>query len=283
MTSSNLIHEMKLQAICDILAETQEGLTGSEISQLLQQCSIQDLENPGRGALPNEFFMKLKKSKRLYAALSNQQNRDNSSSGILNFIKAAMDPARYIDNKDLYDSRLSKLNVALSFTGMKLTETNTFVQIQKSETLSDAQRLATNFKTKLEQRNTHASILTYCTPELISNNYFHAVLEASKSVAAVIRQKSGLNSDGVKLVEDAFGIGKKSYPILAINTLVSETEKSEHTGFMNLVIGLMGMFRNPTAHEPKISWPMSEQDALDIMSLISLIHRKLDDAVKTNH
>lgn len=282
MTPAKPIHEMKLQAICDILAETQEGLTGSEISQLLEQCSIQDLETPEKGVPTDGFFMKPKKSKRLYIALSNQQKRDNSSSSVLLFIKAAMNPARYIDKKDLYDSRLLKLNVGLSFTGMKLTETNEFIQVQESQTLSDAQRLATNFKTKLEQRHTHPTILTYCTPELVSNNYFHAVFEASKSVAEIIRQKSGLSLDGVELVEDAFGIGKKGYPILAINTLESETEKSEQRGFKNLVMGLMGMFRNPAAHEPKFSWPMSEQDALDIMSLISLIHRKLDYAVKTN-
>lgn len=282
MTSAKPIHEMKLQAICDILAETQEGLTGSEISQLLEQCSIQDLETPQRGVPNNAFIMRPKKSKRLYIALSNQQKRDNSSSVIYFFIKAVMDPARYIDNQSLYDSRLSKLNVALSFTGMKLTEANEFIQVKESETLSDAQKLATNFKTKLEQRHIHPTILLYCTPELVINNYFHSVFEASKSVAEVIRQKSGLSSDGVELVEEAFGIGKKGYPILAINSVESETEKSEQRGFKNLVMGIMGMFRNTAAHKPKISWPMSEQDALDIMSMISLIHRKLDDAVKTN-
>lgn len=282
MTYAKLIHELKLQAICDILAETQEGLTGREISQLLEQCSIPDLESSERGVPKDSIIMKPKKSKRLYIALSNQQKRDNSSSVIFFFIKVVMDPVRYIDNQSLYDTRLSKLNVALSFTGLKLTEANEFIKVKESETLSDAQRLATNFKTKLEQRHIHPTILLYCTPELVSNNYFHSVFEASKSVAEIIRQKSGLSSDGVRLVEEAFGIGNKGFPILAINTLVSETEKSEQRGFKNIVMGLMRMFRNRAAHEPKISWPMSEQDALDIMSMISLIHRKLDDAVKTN-
>jgi hypothetical protein len=36
-------------------------------------------------------------------------------------------------------------------------------------------------------------------------------------------------------------------------------------------------FRNPTAHEPKIYWPINEQDALDLLSLISLLHRRLDE------
>jgi len=32
---------------------------------------------------------------------------------------------------------------------------------------------------------------------------------------------------------------------------------------------------------PKISWPMGEQDALDLLSIVSFLHRRLDDAVLT--
>jgi len=56
----------------------------------------------------------------------------------------------------------------------------------------------------------------------------------------------------------------------------TESEKSEQKGFANLLIGLFGAVRNPLAHAPKTNWPMSEQDALDILTLVSLIHRKLD-------
>jgi hypothetical protein len=31
---------------------------------------------------------------------------------------------------------------------------------------------------------------------------------------------------------------------------------------------------------PKIEWDMSEQDALDILTMISLVHRKLDKACR---
>ena len=47
-------------------------------------------------------------------------------------------------------------------------------------------------------------------------------------------------------------------------------------GFVNLLVGLFGVFRNPTAHAEKIYWPIGEQDALDILGLVSLVHRKLD-------
>lgn len=49
-------------------------------------------------------------------------------------------------------------------------------------------------------------------------------------------------------------------------------------GFCNILKGLCGMFRNPEAHQPKIYWNIEEQDALEILGLISYCHRRLDNA-----
>ncbi len=50
---------------------------------------------------------------------------------------------------------------------------------------------------------------------------------------------------------------------------------------MHLIKGLFGMFRNTTAHAPKIKWTIDEQDALDSLTLASMLHRTLDKCVKT--
>ena len=50
---------------------------------------------------------------------------------------------------------------------------------------------------------------------------------------------------------------------------------------MNLCVGMFGTFRNTTAHGAKLTWPVTEQDALDLLTLVSFIHRRLDQAVKT--
>ena len=49
---------------------------------------------------------------------------------------------------------------------------------------------------------------------------------------------------------------------------------------MNLLKGLFGTFRNTTAHHTKITWKIEEHDALDILSMVSLVHRRLDSAVE---
>ena len=120
-------------------------------------------------------------------------------------------------------------------------------------------------------------MLNYCRAELLDENYFHAVFEATKGVAERIRTLSGLTGDGADLVNKAFA-GQQ--PVLLLGPLTTESGKSEQKGFANLLVGLFGAVRNPLAHAPKTNWPMSEQDALDILTLVSLIHRKLDGTQK---
>ena len=56
----------------------------------------------------------------------------------------------------------------------------------------------------------------------------------------------------------------------AINSLQTESEKSEQRGFANLLKGTFSMFRNPTAHAPRVHWKMDKSDAEDLLSLASL-------------
>ena len=68
--------------------------------------------------------------------------------------------------------------------------------------------------------------------------------------------------------------------MLVINEYQNKQEQDEQKGFQAILEGLCNMFRNPESHQPKIEWPISEQDALEILSLISYCHRRLDNAKK---
>jgi uncharacterized protein (TIGR02391 family) len=65
-----------------------------------------------------------------------------------------------------------------------------------------------------------------------------------------------------------------------INAYRTYSETSEHRGFANLLKGLFGTFRNPPAHTPRAAagWALTEPDALDLLSMLSLVHRRLDAA-----
>jgi uncharacterized protein (TIGR02391 family) len=64
--------------------------------------------------------------------------------------------------------------------------------------------------------------------------------------------------------------------------MTPESERSEQIGLMNVIKGLFWAFRNTTGHAPKIHGNISEQDALDILTTISFVHRRLDAAIRTH-
>ena len=88
---------------------------------------------------------------------------------------------------------------------------------------------------------------------------------------------SETGGDGAQLVDDVFSLSKG--PTISINNLRNETDEGEQKGFANLLKGLFGMVRNPLAHHAKVEWQMLENDAMDILTTLSLVHRKLDVAI----
>jgi uncharacterized protein (TIGR02391 family) len=191
-----------------------------------------------------------------------------------------MDPVQYTSCPELFSSRRDQLNTILSFAGFYIGEDGKVRHSKKASNLDEALKRASRLHAALITRNVHHDVLKFCKAELLQENYFHAVFEAIKSIAAKIRDLSGLTTDGSELVQEAFSLGRDCNPLLAINNLKTETERGEQRGFVNLLIGLFGTIRNPIAHTPKIEWDMTEQDTLDILTAISLVHRKLDKVYK---
>lgn len=255
----------QLEAACKVLADTTNGLKGDEIGHILAEMGVAD---PEAG---------LTKWKRLFNALAYAQNAHQVGNHLIMFINRAMAPARYISTPDLFEWRRDGLNVALAFAGYAVRDDGKVVHTTRETTLSGALTRANRLRSLLESRGTHPEVFKYCRAELLEENYFHAVLEAAKGIAERIRQLSGLSTDGAELVNQVFST---KAPILVFNSLQSETEISEQRGITNLLVGIFGAIRNPTAHAPKVMWAMPEQDAIDVFALLSFVHRKLDNATK---
>lgn len=141
------------------------------------------------------------------------------------------------------------MHSVLSFSGFSVREDGKVIHTTKETTLKGARNRAGALRSKLEDRGSHSEIFKYCRAKLLEENYFHAVLEAIKGVADRIRDLSGLTSDGAELVNTAFSI---KTPVLAINKLSTETQRSEQEGFSNMIVGIFGAVRNPTAHAKDI-------------------------------
>jgi len=255
--------QQHLERIAKILGDTDSGLTGSGIGHALASCNIRDVDPINT------------KWKRLYNAFVAFQNEHQVGNHVIMFVQHVMNPASHTNAPDVFRRWRDDLNTVLAFCGYAVGDDGKMKRVAVAATLDDALQRAARLKSILEHRAVHPRILEHCRAEILADNYFHAVLEAMKSITARLRELSGLDGDGSELVDGAFG-GKT--PLLAINTFQTETEQGEQRGFVSLLKGLYGMVRNPVAHEPKITWDMPEQDAVDILTTISLIQRKLDSA-----
>lgn len=258
-----LFEQAHIDAIARALAD--DGLTGDEIGHLLRVCNMGE-QDPGTG---------ITKWKRLQIAFANRQNAAQNGAAIQEFIRQAMAPARHLSKPDRHDAMRFRLNQALLLAGLHCTEAGKLEVAEAATTLSQAESRARAMRAGLERRNVHSEVLRFCSAEWLADDYFHAVQEAVKSVLDRLRKRTGLTTDGGELV--AFVLGGDA-PMLAINPRQTKSEKDEQKGFVNLLTGVYGMFRNPTSHEARIHWPMTQQDAEDIMSMVSLLHRRLDGA-----
>jgi uncharacterized protein (TIGR02391 family) len=255
-----------LEGIARAIGHTEDGLTGSELGDLLAACGIED-DSPG-----------LTKWVRIFNGFINFQNEHRVGNHVLKFIGLAMSPVRYTDKPEVFEGRRVRLNAVLALSGYELGDDGKMRARKAATNLTDALERADRLRSQLRQRNVHGDVLKFCDAEILAKNYFHAVFEAMKSVTAKIRGMTGSNSDGHELIDAAFSFGKSGSPMLALSSLQSETLKGEQRGFVSLLKGLYGTVRNPLAHNAKIEWDMTEQDALDILTTISLVHRKLDKA-----
>ena len=160
-----------LEAVSRVLADTARGLSGSQIGWLLQEIRVEDVD-PGNT-----------KWKRLYNALAAAQNKHQVGNHLIQFINAAMNPVSYARDRESFIWRRNELNVVLAFSGFYVRDDGKVGHANRAATLDAALARAGKLKSALENRSVHEEVYKYCRSELLDENYFHAVFEATKGVA----------------------------------------------------------------------------------------------------
>lgn len=85
-----------------------------------------------------------------------------------------------------------------------------------------------------------------CRKLYLDGHYALAVEEAYKCLNNIVKALSGLGLDGVDLMKNAFSANK---PVLALNSLQTQSEKDQQRGYMEIFGGVITGIRNPRAHE----------------------------------
>jgi len=251
----------QIEQICRVLADTNNGLTHAEISSALTELRIHDCD-------PNNT-----KWRRLHHALVNRVNNVGKTNVVYGLILYCFDPARGLMDVERYRWMMSGVNRILMLSGIEIQDDGQLHKVQTAQRLSEVQQRTRELRAKLIASDAHAEVLKYCREELLDNDYFHAVHEAAKGLCDRVRTMTGLDLDGTRLFDAALSTRD---PYIELTDLKAESGRNQQNGLREMLNGVMHLVRNPTAHELRIHWDVNEKDALDVLNLISYLHKLLD-------
>jgi len=111
---SNTIPVFTANAIEQMSRVLGEAVTGGEIEPILRQCRIAE-----RPAESNTKWGWIR------STLLGQQKQDQCANAICLFITSVMDPVRFVDRPDEFESLRDDLNKTLAFSGLSLNQRGT--------------------------------------------------------------------------------------------------------------------------------------------------------------
>lgn len=237
--------------------------TGSEIMKLFSRSGFRDIVHDGgtKWRFVSSTFGEL------------QQRGKGTPNAVLQVLKTAGNPQGWIGRREQYESFLNSINDVLSFYGLRLDEQGNLIRTGEKATTVRAEKKED--EVSFVSRRFHPEIVRHGRSHFCRGAYFHAVFECCKALDTAVRNNSGSTKSGQTLMSEALCLNGP----IKFNSQQKQSEKDEQQGIMYLCMGLMNAVRNPQAHEPELIWPMSREDALDVLALVSFLYRKLESAV----
>ena len=125
-----------------------------------------------------------------------------------------------------------------------------------------------------DQRNIHPD-LPPKVRRLYDDGYLpEATFEAFKFVEQEVKRIGGIRgTTGFALMMKAFD---ESSPVIALNSLATDTEIDEQRGYRHMFAGAQSGIRNPRGHDTDLS--DSPDVCLDHLAIASVFLRRLDEA-----
>ncbi|HNO78625.1 MAG TPA: TIGR02391 family protein [Phycisphaerae bacterium] len=135
----------------------------------------------------------------------------------------------------------------------------------------------------LHWRHLHEKVRDRVKSYYENKQFGDAASQGVQIYCEIIRKLTKREDDGMKLVNVVFGSNKNfdPPPPLQLNTLRTESEQCIQEGQGHLSRGIITGFRNPISHAPidsNVPAVFSEVDCLNILSLVSYLVTRLDNA-----
>lgn len=119
----------------------------------------------------------------------------------------------------------------------------------------------------------HPLIIDSSLALYVSGHLREAVLNAITAVYDFIRDKTGVQEDGDRLIGQVMSI---SNPMLVLSEIKSESGQNDQKGFMQIFKGAYQGIRNPKAHT--LTHDLNEMKAAQYLVLASLLARRVEEA-----
>ncbi|MDZ4381311.1 MAG: TIGR02391 family protein [Parvibaculum sp.] len=122
-----------------------------------------------------------------------------------------------------------------------------------------------------DERNIHPEIAAVALQLFDDGHYSQATFEAFKLLDNKVKDMSGIQESGYKLMMAAFS---ETNPRIKLNNLLTTSDKDEQMGFRYIFAGSMSAIRNPRGHDIRTD-PIDL--CLDHLSFASVLLRTLNN------
>jgi uncharacterized protein (TIGR02391 family) len=122
-----------------------------------------------------------------------------------------------------------------------------------------------------DERNIHPDIVNISIELFDDGHYAQATFETFKLLDKKVRDVSGIQDSGYKLMMAAFN---EANPKIKLNDLLTPSDKDEQMGFRYIFAGSMSAIRNPRGHDIRID-PIDL--CLDHLSFASVLLRTFEN------
>lgn len=194
-----------------------------------------------------------------------------------------------IDIKDWYGKLPSDVKSGVENIVNNVVENSELADDKQTEVVGMLHALIPEYA-NYHWRHMHSTVKDASYEDYKNADFYRAVEEAIKRYETMIQKVSGLKTDGQALMGAVFGKNNAKLSVTSKYKRIDGSDFSDSTkeniedGQKFMSMGLMAGVRNPLAHEEKKELKttnlFSEKDCLDILSLISHLFRRLDDAEK---
>lgn len=260
--------------ICDAFVALEDVISDSELGALILSSGIQDINHNAS------------RHRRLSTAFIQDQDHNRCADNLASFLKRTGFHIKKSRGDSTFKRYINQMNQVLSFAGYELGHEDAQIRnLDRSKTSyvpPEAEDRVRRFRENIQLNHLHPDIEMVCRAEyFVEPGFFRPVKEAMRLLIEKIRAKALLSHDGPELAEHAFAFAWPNRPVLAINNFMTEKDLAEQFSFMVLLKAYFLMFQDEMTRAYRPAWDINLEDAMNLLSLASYFHRKVDKATKT--